>query len=338
MVTIKHRRGTASQWSTQNPVLAPGEKGFEIDSGKFKMGDGVQTWAQLEYFAPSSEAPEIDLVEADLNIEGVVKGIFLDSADDLPAGFPVNRLVIVRGTAPVIPIPGLEPPVILGEPLGAWNNGATPNYQLTMPKPPNLQAGDVVVAFMRSQSSTATEDWSSPGFTRVGPDFVPTSATHRLNGIFMRRVTDPATEPADYPFSFVGAGGRNTGIILALRGVDLETPIAGFNASYTGSTNNLVATSSSYELDGPAIQFVMAVNENTTDVPAQPSFEPEEEFEHLMTFATQAAITATRTGVSVYAKSYPLQDVDQATPTVVITRMGNSSQAVQSVAFRGIVP
>jgi hypothetical protein len=47
---MQQRRGTASQWISANPVLAAGEIGFEIDTNKFKMGDGVSQWDDLGYF------------------------------------------------------------------------------------------------------------------------------------------------------------------------------------------------------------------------------------------------------------------------------------------------
>jgi hypothetical protein len=48
-VQIQFRRGTALQWSSVNPILAVGESGWEIDTGKFKVGDGVKTWNLLPY-------------------------------------------------------------------------------------------------------------------------------------------------------------------------------------------------------------------------------------------------------------------------------------------------
>lgn len=50
MTTIKFRRGTASQWTTADPVLASGEPGFETDTGRQKVGDGTTAWADLPYF------------------------------------------------------------------------------------------------------------------------------------------------------------------------------------------------------------------------------------------------------------------------------------------------
>ena len=49
------RRGTAEQWTTANPVLGAGEIGFETDTGKFKVGDNVNLWADLAYFVNSDD-------------------------------------------------------------------------------------------------------------------------------------------------------------------------------------------------------------------------------------------------------------------------------------------
>ena len=47
---MQQRRGTATQWTTANPVLGAGEIGFETNTGKFKIGDGSTAWTNLEYF------------------------------------------------------------------------------------------------------------------------------------------------------------------------------------------------------------------------------------------------------------------------------------------------
>jgi hypothetical protein len=47
---MQQRRGTAEQWDLSNPVLAAGEVGFETDTNKFKIGDGVNLWEDISYF------------------------------------------------------------------------------------------------------------------------------------------------------------------------------------------------------------------------------------------------------------------------------------------------
>jgi hypothetical protein len=47
---MQQRRGTAAQWTASDPILNIGEIGFESDNNKFKIGDGVNHWADLPYF------------------------------------------------------------------------------------------------------------------------------------------------------------------------------------------------------------------------------------------------------------------------------------------------
>ena len=49
-IRMQQRRGTSEQWTLANPVLAPGEIGFETDNSQFKVGDGVNEWNDLSYF------------------------------------------------------------------------------------------------------------------------------------------------------------------------------------------------------------------------------------------------------------------------------------------------
>lgn len=47
---MQQRRGTATQWTSANPILASGEIGLETDTNKFKIGNGLATWSSLQYF------------------------------------------------------------------------------------------------------------------------------------------------------------------------------------------------------------------------------------------------------------------------------------------------
>src|SRR5690606_31775803 len=48
-VQIQQRRDTAANWASVNPVLAEGEVGWELDTGKAKLGNGVDDWTALPY-------------------------------------------------------------------------------------------------------------------------------------------------------------------------------------------------------------------------------------------------------------------------------------------------
>lgn len=47
---IQVRRGNASSWVSVNPILSQGEFGYEVDTGKLKVGDGQNAWNSLAYF------------------------------------------------------------------------------------------------------------------------------------------------------------------------------------------------------------------------------------------------------------------------------------------------
>jgi hypothetical protein len=62
---IQVRRDQSASWSSINPTLAAGEIGFELDTGKFKIGTGSNNWSTLEYATDGSN---------------MVAGTILDSA------------------------------------------------------------------------------------------------------------------------------------------------------------------------------------------------------------------------------------------------------------------
>ena len=66
---IKLRRDTATNWTTENPILAAGEPGLETDTGKTKYGDGSTRWNVLDYSGggslTSTSSIEIETGDAD---------------------------------------------------------------------------------------------------------------------------------------------------------------------------------------------------------------------------------------------------------------------------------
>ena len=64
MITIKLRRDLYANWESKNPLLGDGEPGFEIDTGRFKIGDGVSRWMSLNYFVPAAGETSQDALAA----------------------------------------------------------------------------------------------------------------------------------------------------------------------------------------------------------------------------------------------------------------------------------
>lgn len=47
---IQIRRGSSNFWDDENPILHPGEPGYEKNTNRMKIGDGVTPWRDLAYF------------------------------------------------------------------------------------------------------------------------------------------------------------------------------------------------------------------------------------------------------------------------------------------------
>ena len=82
---MQQRRGTSTQWTNADPVLAAGEIGVETDTNQFKIGDGVSVWSDLSYFQNLGDlgASLDDYVL--LSTKGVANGVAtLDSSGYIP--------------------------------------------------------------------------------------------------------------------------------------------------------------------------------------------------------------------------------------------------------------
>lgn len=60
---IKLKRGQSASWTRLNPILEPGEPGFEMDTGRLKIGNGLTPWNELVYVG------ETDVVNAATHYE-----------------------------------------------------------------------------------------------------------------------------------------------------------------------------------------------------------------------------------------------------------------------------
>lgn len=71
MTTIQLRRDTAANWSSNNPVLAQGEAGYDTTNKLLKIGDGSTAWNDLPQYGGGSDynnlinKPQINSVELD---------------------------------------------------------------------------------------------------------------------------------------------------------------------------------------------------------------------------------------------------------------------------------
>jgi hypothetical protein len=110
---MQQRRGTAAQWISSNdgdgPTLNAGEIGFETDTNKFKIGDGVSAWVDLEYFAdvPTLGGSIDDYVPltqkgaangvAELDADGKLKSAQIPNIDEITQDILDTALVAGTG-------------------------------------------------------------------------------------------------------------------------------------------------------------------------------------------------------------------------------------------------
>jgi hypothetical protein len=95
---MQQRRGTSSQWTSSNdgdgPILNAGEIGWESDTNKFKIGDGVSYWADLTYFVDATDviASSLGAYLQDSDV-GAVSGV---------AGLDASKNLIVPGASIIV--------------------------------------------------------------------------------------------------------------------------------------------------------------------------------------------------------------------------------------------
>ena len=60
--TYRLKRGTAQRWLELNPVLEQGEPGFEYDTNKLKIGDGIRRWTDLPYIGTNGTVQKDEII------------------------------------------------------------------------------------------------------------------------------------------------------------------------------------------------------------------------------------------------------------------------------------
>lgn len=107
---IQPRRGTADQWTSANPILAVAEMGYETDTQKFKYGDGLSTWNELDYGISAVNLSDVTALGLELmtsttdaearTILGIGTGTSVNAADIVDST-SVGRLVLTASSATV---------------------------------------------------------------------------------------------------------------------------------------------------------------------------------------------------------------------------------------------
>lgn len=112
---IQVRRGSSVQWSAQNPVLSSGELGFETDTNRLKIGNGIENWISLNYIGSSD-----NLVQVKNNNDYAIskgQGVYI-SGHDSTAGLPTIAPYVAAGSHSEQKFAGVASSYIAGGGIG----------------------------------------------------------------------------------------------------------------------------------------------------------------------------------------------------------------------------
>jgi hypothetical protein len=95
---MQQKRGTAAQWATNDPVLAPAEIGYETNTNQFKFGDGVTPYSARPYAGGGGGATPNG--SATVTITGPAAGSIEWSETVAAVGLTTSNLVFVQLAPP----------------------------------------------------------------------------------------------------------------------------------------------------------------------------------------------------------------------------------------------
>jgi hypothetical protein len=92
---IEFRKGTIADWLAVDPILYESEPGYETNTGRMKIGDGINHWSVLPYrdqtIAMVDNGDGSVLVTADGTAETAIAGNLLVEATDTILGLSAQR-------------------------------------------------------------------------------------------------------------------------------------------------------------------------------------------------------------------------------------------------------
>lgn len=241
-----------------------------------------------------------------------------------------NAIALQIALPPTAPVSNV--PSVVGAPSVMATSSSVTSF--TVDRPSGVVNGDYIVVVVRGQSSSATAEPTNPLFTRIGPAFVPSNSTYRMNGVYGRPITDVDSEPLQYTFTNTGGGGRVVIAAFTVRNVDLDNPVAGFFDSYGGNIVSGGRAVEAYSLQTtPALSILWGGSEFVANEDHAPTVVP--------AGYTSIVDAATSNGNLAVSRTYlyvGVREVDTSTvPASQITWASTASgPAVGGIAFNGI--
>ena len=212
-ITIKLRRGTAAQWTAQNPVLAEGEFGAETDTRKFKIGNGVGAWNSLQYWGGSGGGATLftDLTDVPQSYTGQGGKLVRVKAD--ATGLEFYTLTIAAGDLPT----GIDAAKIADGTISntefQYLNGVTSSIQ-TQLNSKQASLGFTAEDVANKSTSVTTDQASNTKYPSVKAVYDWAVATFTTTAAVASQITTALSGYATQ--AFVTSQGYITNVITAL--------------------------------------------------------------------------------------------------------------------------
>ena len=159
---MQQRKGTAAQWISTNggdgPILNAGEIGYESDTNKFKIGDGINHWVDLNYFLDAVALGGSIDDYIPLTDKGAISGV---------AALDASKNVIVPGTSIIVE--------------GATDNASETTLTVTDP------TADRTITFPDANGTVLLADGS--GNVTISGDLTVSGTTTTINSTTINATT-----------------------------------------------------------------------------------------------------------------------------------------------------
>jgi hypothetical protein len=232
------------------------------------------------------------------------------------AGGELVAFKVLDDTPPVV-----TRPTIIGTATTYTTSLSTLSF--TIAKPSGCQDGDVLIMALSAQSPTATSDFTSPGWSRIGKPFLAGNAGYRVIGFHALPVPSAAAlTQSDFTFTSTdsSAGGRICAEVFIVRGVDLTNMTSGFS-DYAPSSSGITTVPSSTTAVNKNLLLVAYNSQCVSGVDYSVASGPAGMTQQ--NFMVSSTTNTSKTTLAVYQK-----DIEAgATGAKTITWAANQSQA-----------
>jgi hypothetical protein len=103
-VKLQFRRDTAANWESENTILSEGELGLDTTNERFKIGNGVDGWNQIDFAQYTNKAETFSDTVTLAGSDGGSSDWAVETSGDWEGTFTINKTIngIITTDTPLI--------------------------------------------------------------------------------------------------------------------------------------------------------------------------------------------------------------------------------------------